>query len=791
MNKPGCDAGRVYARRKNFLCGVAVFAASPFLLFGEASAAAQDGISADAGRSQPIIVTARRREENLQDTPLSITALTSEDLAARSLSSLDQVGNFVPNVSMSSGAGGSGGANNLSIYIRGVGQNDFLFTVDPAVGVYVDGVYYPRSLGSTLDLLDIERVEVLRGPQGTLFGKNTIGGAVSVTSVAPTGDTGGYIEGTYGSYDRIDVRGSVETSLVDDILAARVSFSSRDRDGYGTRRDFFTGEVIDHPGDENQSAARLALRWTPSSAVTVDLTADYSRWRQQSVPEVLLSFDQSVSVVSQLWNAFVANPVPISAAFISADPYTSFGTGPNENTLDSWGVSGVLNWEASDSFSIKSVTAYRHMTASFGRDGDGGPVDYIATLNDQRQHQFSQEIQFLGTAFDDRLNWVIGGFYFDEYGVDTNDVTLASGLFGAFEALPGPIDGSPLAMPTAPGGLGNPINVALDLDFDIYNQIKIESYAVFGQATFNIADSLNMTVGARFSHEQKEYTLAHTRTASGVPIIPLTTVSDSWDSFTPMASLDYRISPSLLVYGSVSRGFKGGGFNGRPTTDNTPPIPFDPEEVTAYEIGFKSDLFDRRLRFNSAFFYNDYTDIQLSRVNANAAGVLVLDLGNAGDAEIFGFEVELQAQPTDRLTLTGSLGYTDFEFTNLAAGVTDITLQTRPPLVPRWTAVAGAAYTIPITNSSNVIVRGDVAYRSQAFLEASNLASLSQSAYALVNARISYENLNSGWEVSVFATNLTDKAYLASGLSALASFGTTEGAYGRPREFGVSARVRF
>lgn len=791
MSRMNQNSTRFRARRVNILHGTAIAIVFPVLFFCETAVVAQDVNATEASGVQPIVVTARRREESLQDTPISITALTADDLNSRSLTSLNDIGNFVPNVSMTAGASGSGGGNNLSVYIRGLGQNDFLFTVDPAVGVYVDGVYYPRSLGSTLDLLDVERVEVLRGPQGTLFGKNTIGGAVSVTSVAPSGDTGGYVEGTYGSYDRIDVRGAIETSLVDDILAARVSFSSRDRDGFGTRRDFFTGEVVDHPGDENQSAARLALRWTPASAITIDLTADYSRWRQQSVPEVLLSFDQSASIVAQLWNIFVADPVPISTAFISPDPYTSFGTGPNENTLDAWGVAGTIEWELADNLTMKSITAYREMSATFGRDGDGGPVDYIATFNDQRQHQFSQEIQLLGTAFDDRLTWVFGGFYFDEFGRDTNDVTLASGLFGAFEALLGPIDGSPLATPTAPGGPGNPINVALDLDFDIFNEIEIDSYAVFGQATFGITDALNITVGGRYSHERKEYTLEHVRTASGVPIIPLTNVSDSWDSFTPMASLDYRFSPALLVYGSVSRGFKSGGFNGRPTVSNTPPVPFDPEEVTAYEIGFKSDLFDRRLRFNTAFYYNDYTDIQLSRVNANSAGVLILDLGNAGDARVTGFEVELQAQPTNNLTLTGALGYTDFDYTSLAPGVTDITLQTRPPLVSRWTANASAAYTIPVSGSSSLTLRGDVSYRSQAFLESSNLPGLSQDAYALVNARISYENSDSGLELAVFVTNLTDKVYLAGGLSALSSFGTTEGFYGRPREFGVSARARF
>lgn len=740
---------------------------------------------------EEVVVTARKREERLQDTPIAVTALGGDDLKAKSVDRLADVGAFVPNVAMYTAASSSGGGANLAVFIRGIGQSEFLFTVDPGVGVYVDGVYYPRSVGSTFDLLDVERVEILRGPQGTLFGKNTIGGAVNVTSAKPTGDTRGYLETTVGRYHRVDVRGVFETELVPDKLAAKLAASSQNRDGYGRRLDFFTGRTVSHPGDIDQTAARLDVRYTPSSTVTVDLAADYSRWRQEALPTRLLTFDQNLSIVATLWNALVAKPVPMSTAFISQDPYTSYGTGPNTNNLDMWGVSGSATWDVADNLSVKSVTAYRHMKARFGRDGDGGPVDYIATDNRQLQHQFSQELQLIGSTADDRLKWVLGGFYLDEFGRDLNDVILASGFFKVFQSLPGPIDGSPITAPTAPGGFGNPINVALDLDFDIFNEIRIESYAAFGQATYELTDALNLTVGGRYTHETKDYTLRHIKKASGVPIIPLTTVGKGWDSFTPMASLDYRFSPQLLGYASFSRGFKSGGFNGRPTVSNTPPVPFNPEKVSAYEIGFKSDLLDRRLRFNAAAYWNDYTDIQLARVKANSAGVLVLDLGNAGDAKVKGLEFELQAQPTSALQLTGSLGYTDFEYTKLAPGVSDITLKTRQPFVPKWTASASAAYTTPLGDHGDLTLRADLAYKSRTYLDATNTASLIQDGYALVNARITYVNQDADWEVAAFVTNLTDKAYLGGGISAQSSFGHTEGYYGRPREWGLSVRKRF
>ena len=413
------------ARRTLTLClGASILGglAAPTAAWAEAAPDAEEA----AGLAE-IVVVARKRE-----------ALGGEDLTARGASALADVAGFVPNVSMYTAAGGSGGGANLSVFIRGVGQSEFLFTVDPGVGVYVDGVYYPRSVGSTFDLLDVERVEVLRGPQGTLFGKNTIGGAVNVTSAKPDGQTRGFIEVTTGRFNRIDLRGSFETALVPDQVAMKLSVSSQNRDGYGKRVDYFTGETVSRPGDIGQTAARLDLRFTPSSDVTVDIAADYSRWRQEAVPEKLLSFDQDVSLVATLWNIFVASPIPMSTDFMSSKPFTTFGTGPNRNDLDMWGVSGTINWDMNDAIALKSVTAYRHMKAHFGRDGDGGPVDYIATDNRQRQHQFSQEIQLVGTSADDRLKWVVGGFYFDEYGRDTNNVILASGFFNAFEGLPGP-----------------------------------------------------------------------------------------------------------------------------------------------------------------------------------------------------------------------------------------------------------------------------------------------------------------------------------------------------------------
>jgi len=692
---------------------------------------------------------------------------------------------------MTTGAGGSGGSSNLQVFIRGVGQTDFLFTTDPGVGIYVDGVYYPRSLGGVLDLLDLERVEVLRGPQGTLFGKNTIGGAINVISRKPNGDNTGYVEGTVGSYNRLDLRGGFDVAL-SDTLFAKISVSSKDRDGYGTRLDFATGDVVSHPGNENQSAARVALHWKASDAVTVDLSADYTREREESVPEVLAFFDESISPVAQLWNIFVADPAPMSAAFISGpdNPFTTFATGPNESNLDAGGVSMTINWEMSDNMAFKSITAYREMDGRFGRDGDGSPADFIATDNTQDQNQISQEIQFSGVALDDKLTWLVGGFYFDEFGRDQNQVKLASGLYNALEALPGTLDGSPLSAPSAPGGPGNPINIALDLDFDIFNEIDIKSYAAFTQATYNLTESLSLTAGLRYSYEKKDYTLDHKKIASGAPIINRTTIGDSWDSFTPMATLDYQATDNILLYASYSRGFKSGGFNGRPINEGAV-ASYDPEEVTAYEVGIKSDLLDKRMRLNIAAFYSDYTDIQLTAVSADKDGILQLVVDNAGNAKVKGFEIELTAKPMPNLDIVVAVGHTDFELTKLAAGVTDITLDAQWPKTPKWTASSSIQYTFPLDNFGALTLRGDWSYTSKNYSEQTNLEAIASRGVGLINARATLINDDGGWQLSVFGTNLTNEIYIANGLQATASFGTAEAFYGRPREWGLSLKKDF
>ena len=757
---------------------------------------AQQTETADSERSieiEEVIVTARKRSEGVQETPIAITALSATQLEQRSLTNLVEVGAYVPNVIMNTSPGSSGGGNNAQIYIRGVGQSDFLFTTDPGVGIYVDGVFHPRTLGGVMDLLDLERVEVLRGPQGTLFGKNTIGGAISLTSQKPTGDGSGYLEVTTGRYNRLDMRGSYDVAL-NDTLAAKVSVSSKNRDGIGKRLEFGTDRVLDETGDENATSARLALRWTASEDVTVDFSADYTREREKGVPVILASYDDAGEFggLGGLWNALVGGPggLIMSSAFILGDRYDSYATGGNENTLDAYGFSVNVDWSVSEDLSFRSITAYREMDAFFNSDTDGSPLSFAGTAQHQDQNQISQEFQLIGKAFDDRLDWMMGVFYFDEFGRDDNQVRLISGLYDALEALPGTLNGSPLSAPTAPGGPGNPINVLLDVDLDVFNEIDIKSYAAFTQGTFKISEKLNLTGGARYSYEKKEYYLNHIRHNANIPTVGDTTISDNWGSFTPMGSIDYQVSDDFLTYFSVTKGFKSGGFNGRPITDGQVDS-FDPESVVSYEVGFKSDWFDNRLRLNAAAFFADYRDMQLGSISADANGNLVLRIQNAGKAEIKGLELEMQAKPSANFDVVGSLGYVDFKIKELDPGVVELTLDTEAPKAPEWNASLGMQYTWDVSDNAILSIRGDWTYQSKTYQDILNTESIAAEGYSLFNARLVYENFEGGWELAIFGTNLADKEYVVTGYQTLSSFGTTNLVYGRPREWGLSLKKRF
>jgi iron complex outermembrane receptor protein len=740
-----------------------------------------------------IVVTARKREEKLQETPVSITAFTSAQLELPAFEDLTDVSRFAPNVTFMTGTGSTGGSANAQVFIRGVGQTDFLFSSDPGVGIYVDDVFYARSTGAVLDIVDLERVEVLRGPQGTLFGKNTVGGAINIVSKRPGEDFGATLELTGGSRSRADLRGSLDLPLVPGVLHSRITASVRSQDGY-VRRILQGGA---RQGNADRDAARLQLNWLPGDW-DVMLTADYSERDEESIATELMAVNP-MAPGALLWNMLVApflgGGTAANAGDLSA-PWTNHSTGLNYSDFETWGLSLAATRPFGSNYRFKSVTAYREQDSQFAADADHSPLLFTETSNDNEHDQFSQELQLNGTSFDSRLEWVAGVFYMRENGKDVFDNDLGPGLWAALETLPAALIPLVPGVPCPPppgvplpcvGGPGNPLNVMLDFDATLYSDIRIESYAIYTQGTWALSDRLGLTLGGRYTQEEKDFTSQLTRNASGVISVPRTTVSRSWDAFTPKLGLEFQWTPELMTYVTASRGFKSGGFNGRAQS----PLEidaFDPEYLWSYEAGLKSEWFGRRLVANLAAFHNRYKDIQLTSLRP-AAGILAVVTENAGKADVSGFELELVAQPADGFLLRGGLGYIDAEYTSLNPLAT-VTLDTSFVKTPEWSANAAAQYSFAAGAAGTLTIGADLSYRSKYYNDTTNLEILAQGDVTIAGAFLRFQSASERWEVTAFGTNLGDERYIVNGFNGLTSFGAASATFAPPREWGLTVRVK-
>ncbi len=740
-----------------------------------------------------IIVTARRREENLQSIPISVTAFTAEALEARSARDLRAVGDFTPNVDFSVSNGLGGATSEAVVFIRGIGQLDTALFADPGVGIYVDGVYLARAGGSVLDLLDLERIEVLRGPQGTLFGKNTTGGAISLVTRKPGPDRRLEAELTAGELDRLDARLAAGGPLSESVFASFSAASTR-RDGF--TESLATGERF---ADDDRQSLRGALRWLASESTVLDVSVEVTREREKAANEVLLAIEPAPLI--DFYNQALAGAgiTPIGA-YVTGSLYDSFATAENRNHGDVAGLTATVSWTSGE-VDLTSISAYREIEFDVATDGDGSPLTLAERSFLQRQDQLSQEIHVSGSALDDRLSWLAGGLYFTESS-DEDSVTLVLGdLFAALEAAPGPIYAPPgvpsfLCFPGPPppglpcfGGVGNPLNFAFffgDGDFERI-ELSTDSWAIFGESTLAVNDRLSATLGLRYTAEDKEFRFFR-EPGSGGPDVDLFNSGD-WDALSPRVSLTYQASDAALLYLSAARGFKSGGFNGRPQMRNALD-PFDPETLWAWELGWKSDLADGRLRLNGAAFYSDYEDIQFT-ASLDVGGQPVFVVQNAGQAEVQGFEVELAARPARGFDLGVGVGHVDTEYTELRnVAPNSVTLDGVFPKTPEWTFSFSPQYAFPVHGGGTVTLRADLSYRSRVFNDIQNSPLIVQPGYGLVNARIAWSSQSDDWLIALFGTNLGDEEYLEHGFNADA-FGANLGVAGRPREWGVSVRRRF
>lgn len=766
---------------------------------GPAMAQEADGDNAQA--IPDIIVTAQKREQSLQSTPVSVTAIGAEALTARSANNIASIASYAPNLEINSGKG-DGGSTNAAVFIRGVGQNDFIFPTDPGVGIYVDGVYIARSIGAMMDLSDIERIEVLRGPQGTLYGKNTIGGAINVISTRPGNDLSGMLRGTAGSRGRLDVEGKISIPLVKDVLAIKIAAASKNQDGYVTRPD-----GIDL-GDTNVRVGRVALAWNPSADVKVDLSLDGTRIRQNGSPQRLSNTFSAPGGLYDLYNMLAApyivarDGLPTGAIFdntwVSSNLRRSNGTGPTGDDADVWGTNLSIAWKASDLLTIKSITGYREMDAKIRVDMDQSPFPIVHTDEVQSESQLSQEFQFSGRSAESKLDWLVGLYYFRERAHDRNQTLLASGIYDALNLLPAAlvplIPGltCPPASPALPcaGGAGNPFNALLDLDVRPTTALTTNNFSIFGQASYEVVPKLKLTLGGRYNWEKKSYFIDSIFPNSGRVATPPTTDRRTWKNFTPRLGVDYQANKDILLYASYSKGFKSGGWNPRPLAPEEFKS-YNPEKLDAYEVGIKTRWLGGRAILNIAGFHSKYKDLQLQTNSISpTTGGLILTVDNAGAVSIYGFEAEMQARLFAGFTLNGSVGYLHNKYTRLAAS-TGYSIDAKLPKAPAWTTSVGAQYTVDLPDSlGSLTARGDLNYRSKTYHDPRNTASIVQPGYTLIDGRIAWNSANDRLEFAVFGKNIANKHYFTAA-EWVPAFGVQNMVVGRPREWGASATVRF
>ena len=753
-----------------------------------------------------VVVTAQFRQQNLQKTPLAITAMNSQMLEQRNQTRLSDVTAQAPNVTLA--PNGAAFGSSMVAFIRGIGQTDFNLALEPGVGIYVDDVYYPTLAGSLLDLLDLDRVEILRGPQGTLAGKNSIGGAIKLYSQKPNGSNTGYIEGTYGSLDRLNARGAGDFTLVPDKLFARISASTENHDGYVTRLDYActhpnsnlksmevgNGCTLGHDGDQHVSNGRLALRWLPTEKLEVNVSGSATTDSSGVQANTLLKVAPGSLGTATYTTGVNGAPVFFGAQFIPTNPYTSYGTytsnagsvifGPNPyapitvppiNHLYETNANVSIDYKIADNLTLKSITGYQYYSNQFAEQTDASPIGVEILLQKQVHHSVSQELRLTGN-WGMKLDYTVGGFYLDQDGGLNARVGLP---WVGFDFEHGP-DSTPA-----------------------------NTKAVFGDATWHIVDKLDLSAGVRYSDENKDYTY-YRHNADGSPITDpngyngiLTGLSGTTAHFHGghtdyRVALQYQFTPDIMGYVDTATGDKGGGVNPRPFV-LPQAVSFQPETLTAYEGGVKMYLWDHKARLNLAGFYNEYNQIQLTLTSCpnesfGSAAIPCALPANVGNAHVTGFEAETEVHPFGGLEIDGSLSYLNFKYTSISnsQGPTGILLGMKTPYTPDWKWSLGAQYTFDMGKWGTLTPRMDVSYQASEFTNPINDPQWNEiPQYTVGNARITYRAPTGGWSAWMEVTNFTNQLYYLTLFDLHSSAGYTNGQPAMPREWSLTVKKTF
>ena len=697
------------------------------------AALAQQPSRSDEGASSrldTIVVTARRRTESLQDTPIAISAFSAADLERQQIDDLLDLNAVVPTLAVSEITG----AGVAQIFLRGAGQDDSQAASEQPIGIYIDGVPYTKAPGAILDIIEFERVEVLRGPQGTLYGRNSTGGAIKYVTRRPSLETPRVVaDATLGSFDRLDVRGSFSSPL-SETFAVKLDVISRSNAGFV--RDALAEFGDDRPRRYNQTdrqSARLSALWEPDDRLSVYVTADRTldnAGPQSGIPAI------SSRPQDNLVDGRISQAAPLYGPRLAAP------TLAGDQTLSGSGVMANIEY-AFDNFTLTTILGYRSFDLSQATDTDSGPnaTDLVNQLGEpipQRGASFDYirdwsndtltgELQ-LASADTSGWQWVAGLFAMREQN-DSDDI------FGRF---------------SEPGGFQFASGFQLDQ--------RTTSFALFGEATYPLTDALELSVGGRYTRDRKSLSRSHFG-ALGLP--PLGTpydlsTSDTWSQFTPRVILDYQVAERVSVFASFAKGFQAGAYQSFPFNPAVANVPFAPTKVENYEVGLRSQWFDGLLTANLTAFRSDYTDLP-STVLASQGTFEVL----TNDVRLQGLELDMSILPTDNFALFVSAGFTDDKFVRsvVAPSLVPGASENRLKYVADITARVAAEYRFDLAQHGNVRLNANLTYNGDYFMSTVNTPFAYQDAYTLLGAELRYQTADQRWSVALGGRNLTDKLY--------------------------------
>ena len=702
---------------------------------------------------EEIVVTAERRAVSLQDTAIAITAFTGEQLAVSGIETSEQLTGFTPGLNVQRDVIGK-------VVIRGIGAENFTVAGDPGVAISIDGAYLSRSNVAIFDLYDMARVEVLRGPQGTLYGRNATGGAINFISRKPSDEFDGYVSADLGNYGKIRVEGAVN-SPIGDQLNARVAGLFHERDGYSDN--VFPGigsRGLDELDDKDLWSLRGQLEWQPDAGFSALLSVD--TWQDDSIASPY-KYTQDPLIYfggSPFPNPLSEDLFTVSQGYELETPGYPDWTAPSAGEAKRTGANLTLAWDITPTLTLKSITAYQEMKFEWLNDGDGIEAYLVNYWQDDSSDLFTQEFQLLSDP-GGRLSWIAGVYLLNE----DSDSRI---------------------------GIPLPLGANLPLAVLIEGTSETEAYAIFGEAGYALSERLKINAGVRYSYEEKSANYADDRTSLGAPAVGVVDGEDDWSAVTPKFGVDYFVNDDVMLYGTVTWGFKSGGFNMLAVQPS-----YDEEDVLSYEVGLKSRFNQGRVQLNAAAFYYEYEDLQVGKVVALNAVI-----ENAAQATVYGAELELDTLLSERLRLSAAVSLLDTEYDSFITedkdlpGGPQVSLKGNElPRAPGFTSSLSAQYTLPLSGGSELMAWLNWQHTDSQFFTPFNRPNFEQSSYDVLNARLSYR-LNDNWEVSVYGQNLTDEEYFTNALeSGVPTAGVDRVVpqffVGAPRTYGVRFKYYF